>query len=267
MDLKGTRILIVDDNLENLNALQHMLKKIGFHVQTAQDGESALKKTTSPNFDLVLLDIVMPHMDGYQVLEALRKKFSMIELPIIMLTAVSENCDIVKALSLGANDYVIKPYDFSVINSRIRTQISLKKTQEALKQSEERYTLAAQATQDGLWDWDLITNHIYYSSNWKAILGFSEKEIENTPDEWLKRVHPADKEPFEQNIEKLKKGTIKRFQTEQRLIHKNGSYRWVVATGIAVTDNNGTCVRLAGSMTDITSLIWIASSSSTRHWE
>jgi diguanylate cyclase (GGDEF)-like protein/PAS domain S-box-containing protein len=252
MDLTGTHILIVDDNLDNLNALHHMLKKIGFDVQTAQDGESALKKANSHNFDLVLLDIVMPHMDGYEVLKNLRIKFSMIELPIIMLTAVSENCDIVKALSLGANDYVIKPYDFSVINSRIRTQISLKKTQEALKQSEERYTLAAQATQDGLWDWDLITNQIYYSSNWKAILGYSEKQIKNIPDEWLKRVHPADKEQFELNIEKLKKGKIKRFVTEQRLIHKNGSYRWVVATGIAVTDGNGTCVRLAGSMTDIT---------------
>ncbi len=252
MELTGTQILIVDDKLDNLNTLSSILRKIGYNIDTAQDGESALHKTHSAKFDLVLLDIVMPRMDGYQVLSTLRKRFSMIELPIIVLTAVSENCDIVKALTLGANDYVIKPYDFSVINSRIRTQISLKKTQEALKQSEERYTLAAQATKDGLWDWDLNTNRIYYSPNWKAILGFSETKIKNTPDEWLERIHPADRDQVELYLEKLKKSKLKRFEVEQRIIHKNGSYRWVITTGIAVANNNGKSVRLAGSMADIT---------------
>jgi diguanylate cyclase (GGDEF)-like protein/PAS domain S-box-containing protein len=252
MDLSGARILIIDDNKDNLDALAHMLKRIGYESHTAQGGRSALKKIHGVSFDLVLLDIVMPEMDGYEVLTSIRKKYSMIELPVIMLTAVSENIDIVKALSLGANDYVTKPYDFSVINSRIHTQISLKKTQEALRLSEERYALAAQATQDGLWDWNLGENSIYYSPNWKSILGFSRNSIKDTPDEWLERIHPADKPQVAALLEQLKTGRINRFQVEQRILHKNGNYRWVVTTGIAVTDTKGNTVRMTGSMADIT---------------
>ncbi len=252
MDISGARILIVDDNQDNLDTLAHMLKRTGFESHTAGNGETALEKIQTSSFDLILLDIVMPGMDGYQVLISIRRTHSMIELPVIMLTAVSENFDIVKALNLGANDYVIKPYDFSVINSRIRTQISLKKTQEALKQSEERYALAAQATQDGLWDWNLEENRLYYSPNWKTILGFSDNTLKDSPQEWLGRIHPADKSKVQTYIERLKSGRIPRFEVEQRIMHKNGNYRWVITTGIAITDDNGETIRLTGSMADIT---------------
>ncbi|MBN1525760.1 MAG: EAL domain-containing protein [Spirochaetales bacterium] len=252
LDQYKARILIVDDNKDNLIMLNTILSKTGYHIQTALDGKSAIEKILEIRFDLMLLDVMMPEMDGFSVLEVVREKFSMMELPIIMLTAVSDNPHIIKALSLGANDYVTKPYDFSVIRSRISTQISLKKTQEALKKSEERYALAAQATMDGLWDWEIEKNVIYYSPNWKKIIGYGEDELENTPEIWLDRLHPADRGTMTLAFEKMLSGKITRFEEEQRIIHRDGSYRWVITTGIAVPDETGEIIRLTGSMSDIT---------------
>src|SRR6267143_1983527 len=117
-----------------------------------------------------------------------RKGYSPAELPIIMVTAKTQSDDIVKALDLGANDYLTKPIDFPVAVARIGTQLSHKKAQEALKESEERYALAARGSNDGLWDWNLSANVVHFSPRWKAMLGYQEGQIGDKPEEWFDRV-------------------------------------------------------------------------------
>ena len=120
------RILVVDDNEMNRDMLSRRLQRKGYHVDTAIGGREALEALAAESYDLVLLDIMMPDVDGFQVLESARRQYDATELPIIMATAKTESDDIVKALEMGASDYVTKPIDFQVTLARVNTQMHLK---------------------------------------------------------------------------------------------------------------------------------------------
>jgi PAS domain S-box-containing protein len=122
----------------------------------------------------------------------------------------------------------------------------------ALRESEERYALAANAANDGLWDWNLKTNEIYFSQRWKSILGYKEQEIGNNPEEWFNRVHTDDLERVKRGLADHLEGHSPHYQTEHRMIHRDGTYRWVLSRGMAVQDEEGVNSRMAGSQTDIT---------------
>src|SRR5262245_41538805 len=105
-------LLIVDDEELNREGLARRLTKHDYAVVVAKNGREAIELLGARAFDLVLLDIMMPGMNGLEVLKFLRRVDSLLELPIIMVTAKGESDDIVEALELGANDYVTKPLDF-----------------------------------------------------------------------------------------------------------------------------------------------------------
>ncbi len=123
---------------------------------------------------------------------------------------------------------------------------------EALRSSEERYTLAAEASLDGLWDWNLQLNEISLSARWKALLGFAENELGSAPDEWLSRLHPEDRERFQARLSEHLEGRTARFDIEYRILHRDGHYRWMLSRGLAVRDVEGNARRIAGSQTDVT---------------
>ncbi len=127
-----------------------------------------------------------------------------------------------------------------------------KRAEEALRESEERYALAARGANDGLWDWNLKTGEIYYSPRWKEMLGYSEEEISESPEEWFSRVHPEDVTGLQSELSAHRDGRTGHFEHEHRLRHKDGSYRWMLVRGIAVRDAEGVAYRMAGSLTDIT---------------
>lgn len=133
-------ILVVDDVEANRDMLSRRLARRGYHVETAAGGREALDRIGEEQFDAILLDIMMPEMDGYQVLEAIRKDHASEALPVIMVTAKDESEDVVRALELGANDYVTKPVDLAVCMARLRTQLKLKESSEALRKANERMT-------------------------------------------------------------------------------------------------------------------------------
>lgn len=127
-----------------------------------------------------------------------------------------------------------------------------KRVEQALRVSEERYALAIRGANDGLWDWDLKSDRIYFSPRWKSMLGFSEEEIENLPQEWYKRIHPEDIERVKLDLSAHLNGVTAQFQNEHRMRHKDGDYRWMLSRGLAVRDAEDLVYRMAGSQTDIT---------------
>src|SRR5215213_3159572 len=120
-------ILIVDDEELNRDGLARRLQRHDYEVAAAKNGREAIELLGGRRFDLVLLDVMMPGMNGLEVLKFLRRMDSLIDLPIIMVTARNDSGDVVEALELGANDYVAKPLDLPVALARIRTQLALKR--------------------------------------------------------------------------------------------------------------------------------------------
>ena len=135
------------------------------------------------------------------------------------------------------------------------TETELVKEQEllqALKDSETKYALATQITNDGLWDWNLKSNQIYFSSRWKSMLGCQEQEIRNNPIEWLVRVHSKDIDKLKHNLLACRRGEISQFEMEYSLLHEDGEYRLMHCKCIAASDSDGSINRLIGSQADIT---------------
>ena len=122
-----TTLLVVDDELPNRDALQRRLERVGYRVLAADSGPSALAIAAAQHVDLVLLDVMMPGMDGVETLRQLRRSRSVSELPVIMVTAKDSTEDVVEALDAGANDYMTKPVDFAVAQARIRTQLTARR--------------------------------------------------------------------------------------------------------------------------------------------
>src|SRR3954451_23073206 len=120
-------LLIVDDEELNREGLARRLLRHGYEVTGVKSGREAIELLGGRRFDLVLLDIMMPGMNGLEVLRFLRRVDSLLDLPIIMVTARGGSEDMVEALELGANDYVTKTLDFPVVLARIRTQLALRR--------------------------------------------------------------------------------------------------------------------------------------------
>jgi diguanylate cyclase (GGDEF)-like protein/PAS domain S-box-containing protein len=124
--------------------------------------------------------------------------------------------------------------------------------EEALRESEERYALAARGTNDGLWDWNLRTGHAYFSPRWKSMLGHDESEVSGTIDEWFGRIHADDRARVQGKIEDHLQGRSPRFEDEHRMRHKDGTFRWVLSRGFASRSYQGRPYRMAGAQTDVT---------------
>jgi diguanylate cyclase (GGDEF)-like protein len=132
-----SRILIVDDISENRTILTRRFERRGFEIVEAEGGLAAIELIDKQSFDLVLLDVMMPGIDGIETLRRIRSRKSASMLPVIMVTAKSESDNIVDALELGANDYVTKPVDFAVALARVNTQISRRRAEQEVAAANE----------------------------------------------------------------------------------------------------------------------------------
>ena len=244
-------LLVVDDIDDNRDLLSRRLTRRGYRVVTASSGHEALQCLARERVDLVLLDIAMPGMSGYDVLSALRAEPKTAGVPIIMVTAAQDSDSLVEALGLGANDYITKPINFPAAFARIEGQLSRRRAELALRESEERYALAVRGANDGLWDWHLTSGTVHFSPRWKGMLGLQQEDVGDRVDDWFSRVHPEDLEGLQTAIQAHRDGLTLHFDHEHRMLHANGHYRWMLNRGLAVRDK-GRAVRMAGSLTDIT---------------
>ena len=126
-----------------------------------------------------------------------------------------------------------------------------KQTESALRESEERWQLALRGANDGIWDWNVRTNEVFFSKRWKQMLGYKEHEINNSLEEWSKRVHPDDLDGVMQLIQNHFAQKTPFYISEHRVLCKDGSYKWILDRGQALWDEAGNVVRMAGSHTDI----------------
>ncbi|HEY4362788.1 MAG TPA: EAL domain-containing protein [Bryobacteraceae bacterium] len=136
MKQSAHRLLVVDDDSNNRDMLSRRLMRRGYEVDVAEDGKSAVDKVLRENYDLVLLDQMMPGMSGLDVLRLLRGTYSQSDLPVIMVTALDQSQAVVEALDHGANDYVVKPVDMPVVMARIQSQLARSRAEKITKTSD-----------------------------------------------------------------------------------------------------------------------------------
>ncbi|MCB0281246.1 MAG: PAS domain S-box protein [Calditrichaeota bacterium] len=129
-----------------------------------------------------------------------------------------------------------------------------KKQEKELHEAEGRLKLAIKASNVGLWDWDLVTNEVHFSPEWKSQIGYNDNEIENRFDEWEKRLHPDDVSRTLNHIKAFLNEPWPDYSNEFRLKHKDGSYRWILVRADLICDHNGKPVQMLGSHIDITEM-------------
>lgn len=245
-------LLVVDDDLKILEVMSKRLAQSGHRVVVTADADRVLELVRNADIDLVLMDVQMPGCSGLEALRNLRQRYSPNQLPVIMVTGRQQSNDVVQALELGANDYVSKPIDFPVILARIQTQLIQRRMEQALRNSEERYALAARGVNDGLWDWNLTDQRIYFSPRWATMLGYDKDELKDSLEEWFSRVHPEDIDQLKKDIASHVNGVTVQYENEHRIMHNDGTYHWMLSRGRVFRDSAGRPTRMAGSQTDIT---------------
>ncbi len=124
--------------------------------------------------------------------------------------------------------------------------------EEELKKQNERFHLALEGSNDGIWDWDLETNETFFSGRWKKMLGYEDNELDNNFDTFSKLLHPDDREKTLEHLHRYLRSEESEYQIDFRMRHKDGSYKWILSRGYARRDENGNPYRMAGSHTDIT---------------
>jgi len=127
-----------------------------------------------------------------------------------------------------------------------------RQAEESLRVSEERLSLMLEGTEDGLWDWDLVNDGVYFSPRWKAILGYGDEELENRLETWRTRIHPEDRPGVLAEVERVLQGEGDRIDLEFRMRHRNGRDAWIQSRGRVFRDGSGRPVRMVGAHADIT---------------
>ncbi len=263
-------ILIVDDE-------PNIIKSIARALRTAQeithitfsDPLEAKEWIEKNSFDIGIFDYHMPLMNGAKLTSAVRNS-SLNELsPIIILSGSTDPKVFKECLDAGVTEFINKPVERLELVTRVRNLIQLKDTQDKLtvtestmekeiekatqriKSTAERLNLATKGSNDGIWDWDLAEDKIYYSERWKEMLGYYEDEIVNIPAAWFGRVHPEDLRALTSAIDNHINGHSDSIQCEYRIRDRQGFYRWMLCRGSSIRDKVGKVLRIAGTQTDI----------------
>ncbi len=250
--IEPVRILIIDDNQDTITMVKKILAAEGAELFDATDGEQGICLIQSLKPDLVLLDVMMPGMDGFEVCRRIKNDPESVNVLVIMISAIrTDPSQQVGGLAAGADGYITLPMPMNEMLARIRPFLRIAMSEKALRISEERLRLTLDAINDGFWDWHIPTGQAFFSPVYYSMLGYMPGEFPASYDSWRKLVHPEDISRVDAEIrEKIESG--QGYLVEFRMLEKDGNWRWVLGRGKVVEkDEAGRPVRMVGTHTDI----------------
>lgn len=246
-----TNILLVDDRVENLTALELILDSPGYNLIKAGSGEEALKRLLENEFALILLDVRMPGMDGFETARFIKQRERTRTTPIIFVTAYTDNVDhVFHGYSTGAVDYIFKPIEDPVIlKSKVAVFVELYKKTKALQYTEEKYRSIFEHAIEGMYQAGLDGYYLTANPSLARILKYE------SPDKLIQRIRIdglyVETGRYNALIRAIKqKGSVNEFISEMKC--KDGSVIWVSENARALKDSNATFIGYEGTMVDIT---------------
>ncbi len=247
-------VLLIEDDEDDYLITRDLLLAGGqgrFILDWCRTFDDGLGAIAEQRHDVYLIDYRLGEQTGLQLI---REGFAGRPLaPVLILTGQSDYQIDLEASALGVTDYLVKQeLSPQSLERSLRYAISHYKTLHALAQSEERFALAVRAANDGIWDWDLVTDRIYFSPRWHAILGRTERFDDADPASWLELVHEDDLVRLRAAIDAHLHGRTSHLESEHRIRHVDGNWRWVLTRGLAIRGPDGAATRMAGSLSDIT---------------
>ncbi|MCD4668039.1 MAG: PAS domain-containing protein, partial [Sulfurimonas sp.] len=257
MLLKNFSILYVEDDTDMQEYMKAFLEDEVKEFYQAYNGEEGLVVYKDKKPDIILSDIYMPKMNGLEmstVIKTLDKTQ-----PIIFLSAFEDVDILEEAINISIDSFIVKPIRdihnlitiLENISLNLQNKIDAIQMRKELEKLTERLELANWGSQDGIWDWNILDNSVYFSPRWKEILGYSDEELVNEVSTWTDRVHPDDIEEAWAGIYENINSKTKYYEGVHRLRHKDGHWVWILDRGKAIYDKSGKAVRMIGTHTDI----------------
>jgi two-component system sensor histidine kinase UhpB len=250
---KALKLLIIEDNPGDLFLLQEHLRMIDlpnevYHVTALSEVKEVLNKN---EMDLCFLDLSLPDSNGIHSFITLNSIIPYT--PIIILSGLADMEVSLEAISLGAQEYLLKgDYDDKLLSKSIQYSIERKKMLEKLRSTNERYELVNQATNDTIWEWDLVNNKTYWGEGISKVFGYLKEEETFKPEWAWNNIHPEDRERVVSNVQEHIKQRKLHYQEDFRYRCADGSFKNVSSKGYLLIDKNDIPFKMIGAMVDIT---------------
>lgn len=249
--LPAATILVVDDDRVTRMTISKVLRKAGYETTEAQNGYDALQAVAQHLPDMVLMDVMMPQMDGYTACRELRKVVDHQSLPIMMLTGLNDTASIDQAFDSGATDFITKPINWTLLTQRVRYSLRTKAMGIALQRNQERLSQAQQIAKLGYWELDLKSGQVHCSDELFWVLGMEPGSQVTTLADYLKMVHPHDQPLVREAIDTALQ-SHQPYELEHRIYRPDGTALTVHQQGRIVLDSEARAETLLGTIQDIT---------------
>ncbi len=254
LDLTQAKVLMVDDTPANIDVLRKVLTPEGYRLSFANDGEKALKITERTQPDLILLDIMMPGIDGFETCRRLKANPNNADIPVIFISAKTDTQDLMDGFRLGAVDYITKPFKQEEVCARVRvhlhTRLLIKQRELLLSQiqtSEKRFRLLSTWSPIGIFQTDAQGTLLYANPQWEQITGKGLLQLDS---DWLQIAHPLDRPRLLLDWQRVI-AQPNEFYAEFRLsTDLGGVFLWVEMRAVPLLHDN-ICNGFVGSLEDI----------------
>ena len=255
---KPIKVLMLEDSAEDTEIIQRLLSReiAGLQFELATGREEFLLALDRFNPSIVLADNSVLQFNARQALEILRQHA--VGIPFIMVTGTVSEEFAAEIIKSGADDYILKDR-LNRLPASILTAITKKNYEnerqvamEKIRQSDERFQTLSMATKDAVWDWNLVTDRIWWNENLFTLLGFGQELVAPPFSKWIKRIHPDDRNKLISKRRQISERRILSWEDEIRFLQADGGYGTVLDRAYILQDESGNPVRVIGALVDIT---------------
>lgn len=249
---KNPLVLIVEDDLVTRMTLSKVLAKSGYNIIEACNGSEGFSLYIQRQPNLVLMDVMMPVMDGFSATQAIRNYEQDRAVPILMLTALDDIGSIDQAFDAGATDFVTKPINWGLLSQRVKYAIRSSLIEDQLRSSQAQLSYAQKLAKLGYWEWDALTDEVSGSSSAFKLFGLPKQTGINL-EQFLGNIMPKDLPLIQQAIVEASQGQSN-IQISFRVLNHDGNVTHIECLGEVTYDANGQLLKITGSAQDISRL-------------